>query len=361
MAENSKIEWTHHTFNPWRGCSKVHAGCTHCYAETNMSVKLHGIKWGPNGTRVRASDAMWREPLKWNREAAQAGERRRVFCASLADVFEDWRGPVLDHKGGTILKCESCINPDGTFAYESVAKYEPSKLMCEHGCGEKSEAVTLDDLRRDLFALIDSTPNLDWLLLTKRPENAQRMWRVDGNGKDPGADDYLRRENVWLGTSISDQETADAFVPRLLQCRELCPVLFLSAEPLLGPVNLQPHLTPSGGFVNSQGINCDWVIVGGESGKDARPCNIEWIRSIVEQCASAGVPVFVKQLGSNAHEHVVEDMAKRMFPGGVPAGVHVSGHYEHRCDFKTVHKKGGDMAEWPESIQVRQFPSIQAV
>jgi protein gp37 len=95
MAANSAIEWTDHTFNPWRGCTKVHAGCTNCYAEVNYSVKMHGVKWGPNGTRVKLSHAGWKEPLKWNREAEAAGERRRVFCASLADVFEDWQGPIL--------------------------------------------------------------------------------------------------------------------------------------------------------------------------------------------------------------------------------------------------------------------------
>ena len=116
MAETTKIQWTSHTFNPWRGCTKVNAGCANCYAEVNYSVKMHNIKWGPNGTRAKTSESYWRQPLKWNREAecdcgaagrgdreclfcANGCHRPRVFCASLADVFEDWDGPIVDHKG----------------------------------------------------------------------------------------------------------------------------------------------------------------------------------------------------------------------------------------------------------------------
>src|SRR5262245_49606753 len=119
--ENSKIQWTDHTFNVWRGCEKVSPGCAHCYAET-MSRRNPAVlgEWGKHGTRVIASEAMWREPLKWDRQARAAGVRKRVFCASLADVFED-----------------------------------------------RPELVAP---RERLFRLIEDTPNLDWQLLTKRPE-----------------------------------------------------------------------------------------------------------------------------------------------------------------------------------------------
>ena len=139
MAENSAIGWTHHTFNPWRGCQKVAPGCTNCYAEAlaKRNPSVLGT-WGADGTRVVAAEAYWREPLKWQRQAAAAGERRRVFCASLADVFEDWNGPITNVRG--------------------------EKLLCNQA-----------DLRRRLFALIDETPDLDWLLLTKRPEHILRM------------------------------------------------------------------------------------------------------------------------------------------------------------------------------------------
>lgn len=355
MGANSEIQWTDHTFNPWRGCSKVHAGCTNCYAENNMSVKLHGIKWGPNGTRVMASDAMWREPLKWNREAVKAGERRRVFCASLADVFEDWQGRVLDHRGHPL-----CVNDSREVYAEGI----PCELPDGDDWGQRE--LTLDDLRKRLFYVIDKTPNLDWLLLTKRPENIKRMWPAvdDIQPIFPGAPGNLGksipckvplgcRHNVWLGTSVSDQATADKMIPELLKCRELCRVLFLSAEPLLGPINLQPHLTQRGEFVNAQGINCDWVIVGGESGNGARPCNVAWIRSIVDQCKAAGVPVFVKQMGSNVQCPTAE--REQWMTDGRATRLHTIGD---TTLLSLRAKKGGDMAEWPADLRVREFPAV---
>lgn len=102
MAAETKIQWCHHTFNPWRGCTKIHEGCANCYAERDSKrfPKVRGV-WGPMGTRVRAAD--WSEPIRWNAAAEAAGERRRVFCASLADVFEAWDGPIVDHKGGILV------------------------------------------------------------------------------------------------------------------------------------------------------------------------------------------------------------------------------------------------------------------
>lgn len=240
--ENSKISWTHHTFNPWRGCVKVSPGCQHCYAET-LSRRWGQDIWGVDKPRVIASDAYWKQPAKWNREAEAAGERRRVFCASLADVFED--------------------RPD------------------------------LDEPRRRLFNLIMDTPHLDWLLLTKRPQNIvplmrripilkrdnlwEHLWLAhDGEG-------YLRHfPNVWLGTTAEDQQRADERIPHLL--RVPASVHFLSCEPLLGAVNLQiaraePCMRRSyleynqrikdGKFSDATYNRVDWVICGGESGPSA--------------------------------------------------------------------------------------------
>lgn len=264
MGANSKIEWTHHTFNPWRGCSKVSAGCANCYAETmsHRNPAVLGV-WGDEGTRVVAAESYWSLPLKWNREAQSAGERRRVFCASLADVFED-RAEL--------------VNP-----------------------------------RRRLLDLIRRTTNLDWLLLTKRPENVRTMlceleaatsimgripfnvWLCDWlDGRPPA--------NVWLGASVEDQATADERIPALLDCPAA--VRFLSCEPLLGPVDLyrggwsflhplRPPPGNKGGW--KQGL--DWLIVGGESGPKARPMHPQWARSIRDQCREAGVPFFFKQWG----------------------------------------------------------------
>jgi protein gp37 len=240
--KNSTIEWTHHTFNPWIGCAKVSPLCTHCYAETMMDTRYGRVEWGPNGTRKRTTAQNWRQPCRWNRDAENDGERRRVFCASLADVFED-----------------------------------------------------RDDLcgwRRDLFRLIDATTQLDWLLLTKRPENIGVMWP-----------DAAGRDHVWLGTSVGTQETADRAVSRLQESRHLVPVLFLSVEPLLEPI---PDLPLAG---------IDWVIVGGESGHGARAMDEAWVIDIKRQCDDAGVAFFFKQWGGSNKKRAGRDLLARTWDG----------------------------------------------
>lgn len=232
MAANSKIEWTHHTFNPWIGCSKVSPGCAYCYAETLMDTRWGKVKWGPNGNRVRTADAYWRQPMKWNRLAEQAGERHRVFCASLADVFED-----------------------------------------------RPELVPW---RRDLFHLITCTPHLDWLVLTKRPENALRMMVEAGLYTVENPNLPCPQPNLWVGTSVEDK----ARRTRIDHLRKVQAVVrFLSMEPLLEDL----------GCVNLDGIH--WGIVGGESGHGARPVHPEWVRSLRDQFGVAGLAFFFKQRG----------------------------------------------------------------
>lgn len=346
---NSKIEWTTHTFNPWRGCTKVAAGCTHCYAEatSKRNPGTLGI-WGPNGTRVVASEAMWKEPLKWN-DRAEANQqwyatyrsvdapRPRVFCASLADVFEEWQGNVVS-------------------AGKEQVYLDPQTWRAASGKGR----ATLDDVRRRLFTLIDDTPNLDWLLLTKRPENIRRMLPAysyhaceTGDCPHDRASDCNTeaerkyRDNLWLGTSVATHADADRNIPLLLKCRDLAKVLFVSAEPLLGHVDFTSigdiagehrdclrgnwRRDDSQRVYESNAPRIDWLIVGGESGHNARPCNIEWIRSIRDQCAAAGVPCFIKQLGSQPWDTT-------------------------GCDLKD--SKGGDWDEWTEDLRVRQFPKL---
>ena len=287
--ENSKIEWTHHTFNPWLGCTKVSDGCKNCYAEALMDKRMGRVKWGPQGTRQRTSEAYWKKPLAWNKKLDGTGRRERVFCASLADVFED--------------------NPQ------------------------------VWDWRFDLFELIDATPNLDWLLLTKRPKELTRFL--------PGAWLNMFRiampDNVWIGTSVENQEQADKRIPKLLDVP--AKVRFLSCEPLLGPVDLSGYLNPYFAaddprhYPHRNGI--DWVIVGGESGPDARPMHPDWARSLRDQCQGAGVAFFMKQMGSvwakenNADDQkgglfneLPNDVAERSIPSrgrvnvGVPGGSH---------------------------------------
>ena len=261
MADRSAIEWTDSTFNPWMGCTKVSPGCDHCYAEARLDTRLHVVGWGVGQPRKRTSAANWRDPVKWNGltfvqckrcgwrgELAAAGKtgecpgcgwvdhyrlaRRRVFCASLADVFDNevppqWRG--------------------------------------------------------ELWALVKATPNLDWLILTKRIGNARGMAPADGFPP-----------NVWLGATIVNQEEADRDIPKLLATPAA--VRFLSMEPLLGAVDLMPTFTHAAltGY-GSSGV--DWVIAGGESGPGARPMHPAWVRSLRDQCAAAGVPFLFKQWG----------------------------------------------------------------
>lgn len=236
MAENSNIEWTDHTFNPWIGCQKVSPGCDHCYAETWDARGLQGQakRWGPHADRTRTSAANWRKPLAWDKAAAAAGKRARVFCASLADVFDNHSSIRLEW-------------------------------------------------RDDLWKLIAATPNLDWLLLTKRPQNVARIvpgWMAP----------HSWPENVWLGTTAENQTEADRRIPHLLAVPAR--VRFLSCEPLLGPVSLSSYGT---------GASINWVICGGESGTGARPMHPDWARSLRDQCQAAGVAFFFKQWGEFQH------------------------------------------------------------
>lgn len=291
MGENTSIEWAHHTFNPWSGCAKVSAGCAHCYAASLPPSMRRGAEWGEGRDRVPASDAYWRQPIAWNRAAQKAGERHRVFCASTADFFED--------------------------------------------------REDLHDARMRLFMLIEETPHLDWLLLTKRPHVARRY-----------RDIFRSMPNAWIGASVEDQEAADARIPILLQIPAR--VRFLSMEPLLGPVDIRAHLPrfdhcpeerafeampesqralgdetgcqgcPGNGrgecaAVMTRGL--DWVIVGGESGRRARPMHPDWARSVRDQCVAAGVPFFLKQFGE------WRPMARQAQPVCPASGNAASGHY----------------------------------
>lgn len=421
MGTATKIEWTDNTFNPWRGCAKVHTGCANCYAEREAKrfPDNRGI-WGPNGTRVLASDAKWREPLKWNRDAEKAGERTRVFCASLADIFEDWQGNIVDVKGKQWHQCDSCVHPNGKFAREAVKPLGGGKFY-EHGCGEHFRPLTLNDVRTDLFKVIDDTPRLDWQILTKRPENIRKMWPTPIAAHLYGSPGQLlrarelsrvygtkwhafplSRPNVQLLYSASDQETFDSGYGHLIGCGgDLAPVIGLSLEPLIGPIVVPQRLLNAIQGTSQHGKRfIDWVIVGGESGTHARPCDIEWIRSIVAQCKAAGVACFVKQLGANVYDSAAWEDGNQFtsyqqwvnkagsWLGGVSGGgyrykkpekavcVDAAGR---RCkigsDFMRaeadgtfpvkwhylidVNDKGGDIEDFPAEIRVREFPRIE--
>ena len=254
MSANTKIEWADHTFNPWYGCTKVGPGCDHCYAEARNKRFSGGVNWGPGAPRRRTSLSNWAQPLKWNKQAEAAGIRYRVFCASLADVFDN----------------------------------------------EVDQAW-----RDDLFSLIQGTPHLDWLLLTKRIGNVGNMLPVPF--------DFDRHfPNVWIGATIVNQEEADRDIPKLLALPAR--VRFLSIEPMLEPIELGLQcenwsddivMDPEtgafecgkAGDYTGIGNAIDWVICGGESGPRARPAHPDWFRSLRDQCQASGVPFLFKQWG----------------------------------------------------------------
>ncbi len=238
MGANSKIEWTTHTFNPWWGCTKVSEACKHCYAEA-WAKRVGQDVWGPKPQRRTMSENHWKQPLKWNRDAEGSPERPRVFCASMADVFED-REELIPH-------------------------------------------------RQRLFDLIEETPNLDWLLLTKRPQNVSRLARWDSEWP----------YNVWLGTTVELQTRAEELLPYL----EAVPakVRFISAEPLLGPLSIEHWLETT----------IDWVITGGESGPRARPASPQWFTGLHAQCMRHETAFHFKQWGDWAPGDGVNLPAKK--------------------------------------------------
>jgi protein gp37 len=236
MGENSKIEWTDHTFKPWVGCQKVGPPCDNCYAE-GWAKRSGLVKWGPGEDRRRTSEANWRKPLQWAKAARLTGKRPRVFCASLAD----W----LDNQ-------------------------VPRQW------------------REDLADLIRSTPELDWLLLTKRIQNYERLapW--------PTAP-----ENVWLGITCGDQDEFDRDWPTLAAISAR--IRFISYEPALAPLSIP--FEPS---------HPDWLICGGESGPRARMMPAEWARWTKSSCERLAIPFFMKQMTGKAP--IPDDLLVRQFP-----------------------------------------------
>jgi len=291
VSDTTKIEWATATWNPWEGCTEVSPGCVNCYAAAR-NHRFGMDNWGKGKPRRRTSAANWKKPLAWNRteelvkvssEDFQSNNRPRIF-PSLCDWLDD----------------------------------------------EVSIEWAADFLR-----LIHDTPSLDWLLLTKRPQNwrkrvndavscsllyhGESAWEFRKWLRD-WYEHEIVPENIWLGASVEDRPRKE----RIQHLRETpAAVRFLSLEPLLEDL----------GELDLRGIH--WVIVGGESGLGARPCNVEWIRNIVAQCKAAGVPCFVKQLG-----------AKPCFDSG-------EGYLKAH---PLTHPKGGDPSEWPADLNVREFP-----
>lgn len=268
MGEDSKIEWTNHTFNSWWGCTKVSPACDHCYAEAWAKRTGFPDLWGVNAGRRTFAVKHWMQPERWNAAAAKEGVRHRVFCNSMSDVFDNHPGIVAE--------------------------------------------------REKLWDVIRDTPHLDWLMLTKRIGNVKHMLPADWG------DGYA---NVWLGISVVNQDEADRDIPKLLATPAR--VRFLSCEPLLGPIDLfafhagQCTICAGAGEVIANGptttfpedddgmMRCwdchgtglcedneglSWVICGGESGAGARSMSLDWALNLHNECVSQNIPFFMKQL-----------------------------------------------------------------
>jgi protein gp37 len=266
----SKIEWTDYTFNPWEGCEKVSPGCKNCYAE-RRDRRLHGDEhWGPGSSRLGHTDAYWRQPLRWNREAAAAGRIARVFCGSLCDILDD-HGPA--HSGD----------------------------------------LYLPELRERVFSMVPQTPNLMWLFLTKRPQNWHMFpwpWRE------------AWPQNAMFGwTAENDEWRLKRYSAwRDFYNQTIGPRTFVSVEPMLGKLN--------DGWLHDR---IDWVICGGESGHGARPMHPDWARKLRDDCAAAGVAFFFKQWGEWGHHVDLSEMTEGMQRVGKHAAGRLLDGVEHNA------------------------------
>lgn len=360
MAISTKIEWCDHTSSPWHGCSEIHAGCDNCYARamSKRNPATLGV-WGPNGTRVMSA-GFHDNCRRWNKSAAKAGHIETVF-PSICDPFEDWSGDILNSKGERLWQARG-------------ESFDPFPERPQYNFAG-SRPIAMSDLRRDLFTTIDACQNLFFLLLTKRPENVLKMWPETKGPPQKMVDEVYEgkvvtchpcyRPNVAILASISDQDTADAMIPPLLECRDLVPVFGVSAEPLLGPVDLSrwincgcEEMWPGHGHHPECPTLVDWwSIIGGESGHGARPCNIEWIRSLIGQCKDAGVSCFVKQLGSKV---AIRNDSYSEWPKSGDDLVLVqeaTPRWQGEIDIVNLPDgKGGNIDEWPIDLRVREYP-----
>ena len=335
--------------------------CRFCYAEIDTPARVArsgGLElWGPNAARKVKAESGWREPLQWNRAAKAAGEIHRVFAHSQSDVFEAYPGQMVDGQGRPL-------------GLDAGGRWFPAESLPDR---KTYRPLLMEDVRARLGATIRATPNLEWLLLTKRPENAGRML-----AEMFGADRSTWPKNIRVGTSVEDQETANVRLPYLIR---LGLPNFVSMEPLLGPVDLtlhrydpsvsrmtecdqdllrgrQRHYTGGGkSFDADLGGKLDWIIVGGESGPKARPMEDAWVLSIRDQCASAEVPFFFKQWG-DLMSCWNGDMPDDVY-AGIDASVNLAG-YGGSPWFRVGKKRAGRMLDgrtWDEFPEVPRAPA----
>lgn len=317
MANKSQIEWTDATWNPLRGCSRISPGCVNCYAERMAARGLPGLSspatgepfaiMTPSGPRwtgkVELIESKLLEPLRWRKP-------RIVFCNSMSDLFhervpDEW----IDRIFAVMALCPQHYFLVLTKRADRMQQYMTTEFMCN----------------RVFKQMVTVTPD-------------RGVWRW------PGMREAFK--HIGLGVSVEDQQRADERIPHLLETPAA--VRFISAEPLLGPVDLTRWLrraTDSLGIPTQLDRRPDWVIVGGESGPGARPCYVKWVRDLKNQCVDSGVAAFVKQLGAEIHGDHTEFFTAEHIP--------MEGHRTWRL----IDPKGGDPREWPEDLRVRQYPA----
>jgi len=304
MAAQTDIGWTDSTHNHWLGCTKISPACENCYAEALMDKRMHRAEWGAGKPRVLTSEANRHKPLQWSRlpfyECADCG----------------WRGSKAEEFGSVSINGD----PVGFCTHKNLIPAR-RRVFCSSLADVFDNEVPAEWLA-DLLDLIRRTPNLDWMLLTKRIGN----WRgrlkaalasINGVGETIALRDWIQNwlngippNNVWIGATICGQAEANRDVPKLLDVP--AGVRFLSIEPMLGPIDLrEAHMAPK------RLPRVDWVITGGESGTSARPSSPQWFRSIRDQCAAVGVAYFHKQNGEWVSVSEVEGPGKHFtFPDG---------------------------------------------
>jgi protein gp37 len=300
MSTTTSIPWTDHTFNLWWGCDEVSPGCAHCYART-WDKRTGGSHWGKDSPRRFFGDKHWREPLRWNKEAALEGRRHKVFCMSMGDLFED--------------------RPD---------------LVAE---------------RARLWPLIDETPHLDWLLLSKRPENFAKMlpWHREARAESGAQIHYPR--NVWIGVTAENQAEWKRRVPLLLMTR--IETRFVSMEPMLEPIDI----LDLGEDYDDKALDfLDWIIIGGESGPNARVFDLEWARRVMAQAQGASIKVFMKQMGHWPYDSGMLSRAQReVLEHFTPLQLRNRGT-KIKPFLNLADVKGEDMDEWPKELRIREYP-----
>lgn len=334
---STTIEWTEETWNPLRGCRRVSPGCEHCYAERQAARPIlsgpgkpyEGLvrigEWGGSQRPTRGPRWTGRtsgvdkldEPLRWKKP-------RRVFPCSMSDLFYEG---FDDEQIAEV------------FASMALAHWHTFQALTKRAARAASLLGSMD-FQRLAFAAA-----------------ARLERRVFGTmkGRPPWA---WPLPNVWLGTSVEDQERAEERLPHLLATPAA--VRFVSFEPALGPVDFGPWLprwrrTADRADVTDVRVpGIDWLIIGGESGAGARPFDLAWARAAVERCRSAPkVPVFVKQIGALPTTVRRDPRAEGWTGAAIAHGNEETGAL---YELKPRDRKGGDPAEWPEDLRVREMP-----